>query len=95
MDIIKFARGFLIAIIFGLLFTLWVNPGTTGGLLLLMALSSGFMYLVISVLQIFWVRINRTQTRAAQSEDSTRSRPKFRSRRRKSASDDGASGGSD
>lgn len=59
MELAQIPRGLLIAFVFGLLFTIWVNPGTTGGLLLLMAISTGVMYLLVSAAHFIWRLILR------------------------------------
>jgi len=67
MGIAQLSRGLLIAITLGLIFTLWVNPGTTGGLLLLLAVSAGIFYLIVSIIHLIWLGIQRNrQFRKAQ-----------------------------
>jgi hypothetical protein len=82
MGLAQFSRGLLIAAIFGLLFTLWVNPGTTGGLLLLMVVATGFMYLVVSAIHLLWLGFKRSRPTNERPEASPVSRHPFKSHRR-------------
>ena len=100
MGLAQISRGLLIAFVFGLLFTFWVNPGTTGGLLLLMAISTGVMYLLVSVAHLIWILVSRSR-RSAEPPQSATEVPKaqsgagitFRSQRGDGKStDDGRSG---
>jgi hypothetical protein len=91
MGLSQFSRGLLIAVIFGLLFTLWVNPGTTGGLLLLMVVATGFMYLLVSAIHILWLGIKRSRSPKERTEASSVSRHPFKSHRRLRTSSDAGS----
>ena len=82
MGLAQFSRGLLIAVIFGLLFTFWVNPGTTGGLLLLMVVATGFMYLVVSAVHILWLGLKPGRLKNGHLEESSVSKHPFKSNRR-------------
>lgn len=88
MGLAQFSRGLLIAVIFGLVFTLWVKPGTTGGLLLLMVVATGFMYLLVSAIHILWLGIKRSLSSDERPKASSVSRHTFKSHRRGRTSSD-------
>jgi|Cruoilmetagenom7_1024161.scaffolds.fasta_scaffold07310_6 hypothetical protein len=83
MGIAQLSRSLLIAIALGLIFSLWVNPGTTGGLLLLLAVSTGVIYLIISVVHLSWLGINRSRQIQKGQDAASAVRPSFTSNRGK------------
>ncbi len=82
MGFVQLSRGLLIAITLGLVFSLWVNPGTTGGLLLLLAVSTGIIYLVVSVIHLTWLGIKRSRQSRAELGHASKGKPSFTSSRR-------------
>lgn len=69
MGIAQLSRSLLIAVILGMLFTLWVNPGTTGGLLLLLAVSTGVIYLIVSMIHLIWLGLRKGKSTSAGQVD--------------------------
>lgn len=95
MGIVQLSRGLLIAVVLGLLFTLWVNPGTTGGLLLLLAVSTGIIYLVVSVIHLTWLGIQRSRQARKEKDTAAVIQPSFISSRRETGSGAGGDSPSD
>ena len=85
MDFLKVSRGLLLAIILGLAFSAWIRPATTGGLLLLVTVSSIIFYLVLFLLYVIWSRLFRRLSRPP-SEPAAGPSPGFISQRNRPAS---------
>lgn len=95
MGIAQLSRSLLISIALGLVFSLWVNPGTTGGLLLLLAVSTGIIYLIFSVIHLVWIGIQRSRKSRAELGHVSEGRPSFISSRRGANSEAGDGNSSD
>ena len=89
MDFFQLTRGLIISLVLGLLFTLWVNPGTTGGLLLLLAVSTGVIYLAATVIHLTWLAIHRGSRGASAPAPFKDVKVPFTSRRSNSDIDEG------
>lgn len=92
MDLPVLTRGLLLSIILGLIFCAWIQPATTGGLLLLMTVSSIVIYLALVIFHFVWLQMKGNQTPAPTAESSTGSLPYFISHRKKPISDKDESG---
>ncbi|HDZ53039.1 hypothetical protein LCGC14_0408190 [marine sediment metagenome] len=88
MGIAQLSRSLLIAIALGLIFTLWVNPGTTGGLLLLLAVSTGIIYLIVSVIHLIWLGFQRSRQIRKVQDTASVVQPSFISNRGKDSPDE-------
>ncbi|QFT61571.1 hypothetical protein [Roseivivax sp. THAF30] len=66
MGIAQLSRGLLLSVILGMLFTFWVNPGTTGGLLLLLTVSTGVIYLIVSMIHLILLTLRKGRSTASE-----------------------------